>query len=425
MHIWQLVKIKDLGTVVGGGTPSTVVDEHWKGEVPWITPKDLSDYSEVYITKGARNISQQGLSSSSAILVSEGTVLFSSRAPIGYVAIAGCELATNQGFKSIIPNEEKIISKYLYYVMVKNAELVKYRFDASTFAEISGGDMKNLELLVTLDINEQKKISDILSSLDDKIELNRKMNEVLEEMGQTLFRHWFVDFEFPWDFKKKKFNWDGKPYKSSGGEMVDSELGMIPRSWEVKSLGQVTNISLGGTPARSDLNFWDNGTVPWVNSGKVNEKIIIQPSELITKEAVLGSATKLLPAGTVVVAITGATLGQYSILGIDSCFNQSVVGISETNEIKKSYFYYYIANTINRLISGSGGGAQQHINKELVSDHKIVLPETDLINAFQEIVDEFINLQTDNYQENNYLSQTRDLLLPRLMSGKLRVPLNK
>jgi type I restriction enzyme S subunit len=214
--LFRRMKLSEIGQIVAGGTPKTKIEEYWNGDVPWITPKDLSSHAGMYISRGERNISQVGLDNSSAKLLPKGTVLFTSRAPIGYVAIARNEVTTNQGFKSIIVNDEHD-NIFTYYLLKNNIDIIENHANGSTFKEISGSVMKSLEFGIP-SLREQKAIAHILSTLDDKIEVNNQINKTLENMAQAIFKQWFVDFEFP--------NEDGEPYKSSGGEMIESELGI-------------------------------------------------------------------------------------------------------------------------------------------------------------------------------------------------------
>lgn len=179
MTEWIDCKISDIGTVVGGATPSTKKNENYEGgEISWITPKDLSTFNVRYIERGERNITEIGLKSCSTQLMPRNTVLFSSRAPIGYIAIAAKELCTNQGFKSIIPNENTD-PLFLYYLLKYNKDRIEALGSGTTFKEISGSTMKNIEVRVPKLKKIQSKIASILASIDDKIELNLKINNNL------------------------------------------------------------------------------------------------------------------------------------------------------------------------------------------------------------------------------------------------------
>ena len=212
---WKEVTLGKIGTIVGGATPSTKNTSFYDGNIPWLTPKDLSVNSNKYILRGERNITEAGFKSCSCKILPKGSVLFSSRAPIGYVAIAANDMCTNQGFKSVIPNEETD-SEFLYYLLKYNKDNIASQGSGTTFAEVSGKTMKEIEVMVPKETEDQRRIASILSSLDRKIELNNKINADLEEMAQAIFKNWFVDFE---------------PFKD--GKFVDSELGMIPEGWKV------------------------------------------------------------------------------------------------------------------------------------------------------------------------------------------------
>ena len=179
MGNWKTCTIGDLGKVVGGATPSTKNSENYDGgTIPWITPKDLAGFSDRYISHGERNITEQGLKSSSTQLVPAHTVLFSSRAPIGYIAIAEQEVCTNQGFKSVVPNENTDYM-FLYYLLKYNKDRIERLGSGTTFKEVSGSTMRGIEVSVPETIEEQQRIASVLSALDDKIELNNKINENL------------------------------------------------------------------------------------------------------------------------------------------------------------------------------------------------------------------------------------------------------
>ena len=176
--IFKEYKISEIGQVVSGGTPKTAIEEYWNGDISWITPKDLSSHDDVYISRGERNISLEGLNNSSAKLMPKNTVLLTSRAPIGYIAIAENELATNQGFKSLICNEDICHFKYFYYWLKLNINYIINNANGSTFKEISGKTFKELTIsLPSLDV--QKKISNILWNIDEKIGINKKINHNL------------------------------------------------------------------------------------------------------------------------------------------------------------------------------------------------------------------------------------------------------
>lgn len=275
---WIKCKIEDLGNVVSGGTPSTKIVENWDGDISWITPKDLSGFNNRFISTGERKISVSGLANSSAKLMPKGSVLFSSRAPIGYVAIAAKELSTNQGFKSIVSNDDNY-NIFIFYLMKYITDDIKSIAGGSTFSDISGTTFKNFDITIPK-LNEQKAIANILSSLDDKIELNNKINQNLEELAQTLYKHWFVDFEFP--------NENGEPYKSSGGEMVNSELGLIPKGWEILNLQDRFAFERGIEPGSKNYQqIKDSESIPFYRVGDLNQKSSLFVNKALVKNKVV------------------------------------------------------------------------------------------------------------------------------------------
>lgn len=179
MGNWVTCTIADIGTVVGGATPSTKKAENYAGgTIAWITPKDLADFSARFISCGARKITEIGLKSCSTQIMPKHTILFSSRAPIGYIAIASNEVCTNQGFKSVIPNKN-IDYMFLYYLLKYNKENIESLGSGTTFKEISATTMRGVQVRIPESIDEQKAIAGVLSVLDDKIEKNMRINDNL------------------------------------------------------------------------------------------------------------------------------------------------------------------------------------------------------------------------------------------------------
>jgi len=220
------------------------------------------------------------------------------------------------------------------------------------------------------------------------------VNENLEQQAHAIFRSWFID------------------YTPFGGD--------VPSEWIKTTLGSICSCNLGGTPSRAKPEYW-NGRIPWINSGEVNRFRITQPSETITELGLCKSATKLLPAKTTVIAITGATLGQVSLLEIESCANQSVVGVVPNPQLPYEFIYPFITAKIQELISHQTGGAQQHINKQNVESLPLVVPAEDTLKEYIDIVGSLYSLIANNCFENERLAGIRDSILPRLMSGVMDV----
>lgn len=404
------VKLKDVCTVIVPmrDKPKEFVDST-KG-IPWCRIEDIEgkflndSLSHKYVNETC--ISQMNLK-----VFPTGTVLCAvTGASIGKYAITTKELITNQTFAGIVCGE-KIFNEYLYYFI---KQLTNYFINNSVGcaqAYITRESLENLEFDLP-PIDTQKKIVSILCNLDSKIENNNKTISELESLAKDIYNYWFLQFEFP--------NEEGKPYKSSGGKMVwNDELNReIPEGWKITKLGKLTKCILGGTPSRDNPKYW-NGDINWINSSKVNELRISEPSETITEKGLNESSTSLLPKNTTVLAITGATLGQISILNIDSCANQSVIGILENNELPTVYIYPYITNSMKGIINNQTGAAQPHVNKNDIENIYVLLPNCGIMGKYKDKVDGTYTLIMNLCSENLKLSQLRDFLLPMLMNGQV------
>jgi len=413
MKSWIKVKLSDLGNVVGGATPSTLNEDYYGGDIAWITPKDLSNFEGRFISHGERNITKLGLKSCSTTLLPKNTVLFTSRAPIGYVAISSNELATNQGFKSIVPNKNTDYL-FLYYLLKYNKDKIEGMGSGTTFKEVSGATMKNIEVNVPQDKEEQIRIGKILSSLDDKIEQNTRMNKVLEEIARALFHRWFVAFEFP--------NAEGKPYKSAGGKMVESEMGSVPEGWETNTLDNVVDIIGGGTPKTSTSEYW-NGTIPWfsvIDAPNDGDIFVIDTEKHITQLGIENSSTRLLPVGTTIISARG-TVGKCAVVGIPMTMNQSCYGIRGKKEGVDYFVYFTIRGMVSELQSKGHGSVFNTITRDTINTQKIVVPDVSVMKKYNDHVTPLLQKIQTNLTENRHLSELRDGLLPKLMSGDIEV----
>src|SRR5579884_1300724 len=241
---WRELRIGDIADVVGGSTPSTVDPSNFNGDIPWLTPKDLAGMCERWVSRGVRNLSQKGLASCSARLLPAKSVLLTTRAPVGYVALAKNPIATNQGFRSLIL-KAGFEPEFVYYWLKAHTDELKRHASGSTFGELSGNVLKQITIRVP-PLPEQRAIAHTLGTLDDKIELNRRMSETLEQMARALFKSWFVDFDpvrakmdGRWQRGQSLPGLPAHLYDLFPDRLVNSELGEIPEGWEVKSLDEI------------------------------------------------------------------------------------------------------------------------------------------------------------------------------------------
>lgn len=367
-----------------------------------VTKNGLQFSNNSFITKEKDALLRKGkLMPKDIVLTTRGTV-----GNVGFYSddVPYPNMRINSGMVIIRPGED-FDTMFLYQYLRScyfRAQITQFQ-SGSAQPQLPISTLQKMKVIKP-DIDAQRRIASILSSLDRKIELNNKINADLEEMAQAIFKNWFVDFE---------------PFKD--GKFVDSELGMIPEGWKVGTLGDFCKCLLGGTPSRSKEEYW-NGDVNWINSGEINKFRILEASEKITELGLSKSATKLLPKKTTVLAITGATLGQVSLLEIDTCANQSVIGVLENAEVPYEYIYPFIKDRIEMLIQHQTGGAQQHINKDNVESLIFLLPAKNVLENYISLVGPMYKRIESQCFENLYLSTLRDTLLPRLMSGEIEVP---
>lgn len=380
MAEWIECKISDIGTVVGGATPSTKKPENYEnGTIAWITPKDLSTFTGRYIQRGERNITEIGLKSCSTQLLSKDTVLFSSRAPIGYVAIAANELCTNQGFKSVVPNENTD-PLFLYYLLKYNKDKIEGMGSGTTFKEVSGNTMKNIVVSVPTDKKVQEKISSMLGSIDDKIEENERINNNLEQQAQAIFKSWFIDFE---PFSNRK-----------------------PSDWSVSTLGNVSLMGAGGdkpqnvSPIKTDLYEY-----PIYSNGLSNEGLYgFTDKPKISEESVTVSAR--------------GTIGFVCLRHIPYVpIVRLVTLIPKTEIVSAKYLYLWLKQL---HITGTGT-TQQQLTVPDFQKTEILVPSQKIVTLFTATVEPIFEKIWANQNENEKLSSLRDTLLPKLMSGELDV----
>ena len=319
----------------------------------------------------------------------KGTVLFSSRAPIGYVAIAENELTTNQGFKSFICNEELINNEYLYYFLIAKKNFIETMANGSTFKEISLTSAKNIPIkLPSLEV--QKKIVETLGDLDRKIELNYKIIDNLEKVAEKTYKHWFVE------------------------ELSEDEK-YIRKDWESVKIGDVVNLMGGGTPKTSEVKYWENGDVNWFTPSDLtntNSIFVLESHRKITKEGLKNSSAKLIPPYSLLLS-SRATIGELAINQTIATTNQGFIVLIPNQEISIYQLYFWAKLNKNKIISMSNGSTFKEISKRDFKPLEILLPKN--IERFNLIMQDYFNQIEELIAETNILKTTRDNLISRLI----------
>ena len=369
---WKTVKLGDIGTIVGGATPLTKNAAYYDGDIAWITPKDLANHSHRYISRGERNITEDGFRSCSCKMMPKGSILFSSRAPIGYIAIAENDLCTNQGFKSIIPDADKIDNIFLFYLLNYHKDYIAGLGSGTTFMEVSGSVMKNIEVKIP-SLKTQRRIAAILSSLDDKIENNNRINANLEVQAQALFKSWFVDFE---------------PFG-----------GVMPEDWKEGVLGDIAKVTSGKRPPMKETMMSSQINIPLIGAadimGYTNAALYVTP-----------------------ILITGR-VGTH---GVVQRFNEPCWP-SDNTLVVESNWYEFTYQTMVRIDyhNMNRGSTQPLITQTDLKNQKVIIPTDSIIADFEKRTGLLYRQISGNTAENQRLAALRDTLLPKLMKGEIEV----
>ncbi|GAA7841358.1 restriction endonuclease subunit S [Helicobacter pylori] len=394
MSKWQTFYLKDLGKIVGGATPSTNNPKNYGNKIAWITPKDLSTLQGRYIKKGSRSISRLGFKSCSCVLLPKHAILFSSRAPIGYVAIAKKRLCTNQGFKSIIPNK-KIYFEFLYYLLKYHKDNISNIGGGTTFKEVSGTTLGLFEVKIPPTYYEQQKIARTLSVLDQKIENNHKINELLHKILELLYEQYFVRFDF--------LDENNKPYQTSGGKMKFSkELNrLIPSGWSVRFLNhKIVSTYQPKTISKTLLN--DSYSYSVYGSGGIIGRFTEYNHE----------------QSEFIISCRGQCGISYLTLPKSWITSNAMVIRPTKSYTSKTYLYHTIKKY--KLTNYITGSVQPQITRQNLSTMPILIPKRKTLNKWNNISSLLWNLIHNNMQETQTLTALRDFLLPLLLTQQVK-----
>ena len=378
MEEWKEYKIGNLcSKICSGGTPSSKHSEYYDGDIPWLNTKEIN-FNRIYSTE--KCISEEGLNNSSAKWIEENSVIVAMYgATAGKTAITKIPLTTNQACCNLTINpsiaDYRFVYYYLCYKFVELASLANGGAQQNLNAQI----IKDFDILLP-SLQKQKKIANILSSLDDKIEVNRRINDNLEQQAQALFKSWFVDFE---------------PFKD--GEFVESELGMIPKGWRVGTLSELLDIKYG-----KDHKKLKDGNVPVYGSGGIMRKV--------EKPLYSGESVLIPRKGT----LNNVIYVNEDFWTVDTMF----YSIPKVNNVALFTYLFLLGKD---LASMNAGSAVPSMTTEILNNMHIVIPGFDALESFNSICSSIFRIIKHNEQESSRLSSLRDTLLPRLMSGELKI----
>ncbi len=395
---WQYKKLNEIALVKMGQSPPSATYNNQGLGLPFY--QGNKDFGLKYPNKTI-------FCSEPKKIAERGEVLFSVRAPIGDINIAIEKSCIGRGLSSISMRNGN--NDFLYYLLKFNSNKIKSFFetDGTVFGCLTKDGLNNFDILVPENIIEQKAIAKVLSDLDDKIELNNEINKTLEEIGQALFKRWFINFEFPDE--------NGNPYRSSGGEMVYSkELDKeIPKGWEVKRLKELAKLEMGISPRGSSYNSIGEG-LPLLNGAADFDGKSIKPNKYTS------SPTKTCKENDIIFCIRG-TIGNLTFSDSIYCIGRGVSAISPCKDEYREFIFLYLNQYLDKLIKNAFGSVILGLSKEDIRSLLITLPSENTIKLFHNIVLRLNNLLKNNNTQSKTLSELRDSLLPKLMSGEIRV----
>ena len=390
MTEWIECTLDSLGEIVGGATPSTKCKDYYGGDIPWITPKDLSSFNGRYISRGERNITEKGLASCSAQMMPKDAVLFTSRAPIGYVAIASQSVCTNQGFKSIVVNG-KADPLFVYYLLKHYKDTIEAMGSGTTFKEVSGKTMRTVRVRIPLDVSYQKRIAAVLDSLDTKIENNHKLNDNLELQAQSYFQELFVDNADP--------------------------------EWTTGTISDLGTVVGGSTPSKAKPEYYTESGIAWITPKDLSinkSKFVSHGENDITELGLKNSSAAIMPEGTVLFS-SRAPIGYIAIAAGEVTTNQGFKSVVPKPEIGTPFVYFFLKNTLPVIEGMASGSTFKEVSGSTMKNVPAVIPDAETLAKFSDFCALIFAQQHILEEQNQSLATLRDNLLPKLMSGEIDI----
>ena len=387
-------KLSDVVTIISGGTPKTSVKEFWDGDIDWLAVADFNS-SNRYVNSASKKITELGLNNSNTKMLEKGDLIISARGTVGAIAQLTKPMAFNQSCFGLRGKKDKLDTDYLYYWLKNYVDVLLNKSQGSVFNTINLSTFDDIKIELP-SIADQRKISNLLTLLDDKIQTNNQINQELEAMSKTLYDYWFVQFDFP--------DQNGKPYKSSGGKMVyNPELKReIPEGWGVESVGSLLDKVTKAEKIENNLIEFV-GRIPVIDQSQKyiagftnNQNSLIQPQN---GHVIFGDHTR-------VVKFINFDYAR----GADG----TQVLISNNENISNILLYHMIED-----FDLSNYGYARHF--KFLKEKIVIVPDKEVSSKFETQANVIYEKIKNNIFENQELTQLRDWLLPMLMNGQVKV----
>lgn len=415
-----------LGEVVSINPDS--IDRDWS--FPHITYIDISSVGEGAILENPKTIGVHEAPSRAKRLVKEGDTVLSmvrpGRRSMFFVKRPDSDWVVSTGFAVLRPQRKYIEPRYLYACVFDKSftDFLVKREKGAAYPAVLPEDIASAVIHLP-PLPEQRAIASILGSLDDKIELNRQMNRTLEAIAQALFKSWFVDFDPVWAKKegRQPFGMDADTAALFPDDFEESELGLIPAGWSVTTVGNVVKIFGGGTPSTKDPRNW-GGDIAWATPkdlSKLLSPILLDTERHITVHGLSHISSKLLPSGTLLLS-SRAPIGYTAISAIPVSINQGFIAMTCDTVVSNIFMLLWTQHNIPIITGRANGTTFPEISKTNFRPIRILVPPQQVMDFFTETVRPFYELITNNLLQIRTLAKIRDTLLPKLLSGELRVP---
>jgi len=380
---WRWTALSSVAQLESGHTPSRKHPEYWDGGIPWIGIKDATENHGRTLQDTYQHVAKLGLENSSARLLPANTVCLSRTASVGFVVVMGQPMATSQDFVNWIcgPNIE---THFLKYVLLAENEALWRFASGTTHQTIYYPEAKAFHICLP-PLAEQKAIASALGALDDKIELNRRMNETLEALAQCLFKSWFVD----------------------------ATQYALPKSWSVGTLSDIADIVMGLSPDGESYNTDGEGT-PLINGPVEFGDYYPVKAKWTT------SPTRMAQASDLIFCVRGSTTGRRVISDDAYCLGRGVCGIRARNGAN-TFLYQTVNFSLKNLLSKTTGSVFPSLSAPDIKGFPVVLPPPEVVARFSEKAEPLTKKIQANVRESRTLAALRDTLLPKLLSGELRV----
>jgi type I restriction enzyme S subunit len=385
MSLWPLVPIKDFARVVGGATPKSDKADYWDGDIPWTTPRDLSDLDGKYLSDTPRKITASGLKSCSSELLPPNSVLFSSRAPIGHVAINTVPMATNQGFKSFVPSPQLDASFLFWWLKCHRAQL-ELLGNGATFKEVSKAIVERIEIPLP-PLHEQRRIAAILDQADELRRKRQRAIDRLNQLGQAIFHEMF-----------------GDPHAND-------------KKWPSLPVGEVTNCIVPGRDKPKSFS----GDIPWITTAEIVHLGLTSSSNAkaaLSLDEVSEVRARVIPANSVIMTCVG-DLGKVSIAQGPMVINQQLHSFQCKPEISPYYLMYILSHRQNWMMQMATQTTLPYMNKTICNAVPILLPPIRLQAEFAERLSALIELRQTLVSARGSLQDFFASLQHRAFQGEL------